>query len=320
MEKSAFEKTLCDFTHNDTGNYVAQETAIRPELAGMRIFDEPLFGYAAASDPLFTRLKKPEIIGDHFVLPQAWLEGAQTVISVFFPFTQEVKKANGADMSWPADEWLHARIEGQEFQKKMCRAAAELLVKDGHAAAAPMIDPRFTVWHPHIRDKNRQTYYTSNWSERHIAFVCGIGTFGLSAGLITPKGIAGRLISLITTAAFEPTNRGYTKYDEYCIFCGACVRNCPAGAISVEKGKNHPPCSAFLDRVKEKHMPRYGCGKCQVKVPCENKIPEKMRNGERPQKGAAYRKVLVVTEHQSTAAYIFSRSSRFRSSSEGSAG
>ncbi|GHV93865.1 (Fe-S)-binding protein [Spirochaetia bacterium] len=273
MEKIYFENTIREFVNSAPGNFVAREIALRPELAGMRIFEEPLFGYAAADDPLFSEYKKPGIIGAHFLLPLEWLPEAQTVLSIFFPFTQQIKKANQADMSWPASEWLHGRIEGQQFQGNISLYATELLKKDGFAVLVPASDSRFSSKNPLVQDKSRQDYYTSNWSERHAAYVCGLGTFSLSKGLITAKGIAGRFISLITSAPFEPGARPYTKFDEYCIRCGACASNCPAGAISMEKGKNHPLCSAFIDRTMEKHKPRYGCGKCQVNVPCESGIP-----------------------------------------------
>ncbi|MCL1927475.1 MAG: 4Fe-4S binding protein [Treponema sp.] len=273
MEKSVFENGICDFIRNDPGNYVAKEIALRPDLAGMRIFEEPIFGYAASSDPLFAGFKKSEIIGNHFMMPDVWLGGAQTVISFFLPFTQEIKKANGANLNWPADEWMHGRIEGNEFQWKICGHAVKMLENDGYTALAPASDPRFSAKNPEVEDKSRQEYYTSNWSDRHIAYVCGLGTFGLSRTLLTAKGTAGRFSSVITTAVFEPSGRRYEKIDEYCINCGACALNCPAGAISIEKGKSHPPCSAFLNSVLEQHKPHYGCGKCQVKVPCENEIP-----------------------------------------------
>lgn len=273
MEKHDFENLLRGLVNSDSGNLVAEKTALTPELAGMRIFDEPVFGYAAADDPLFAQLKLPGIIGDHFMPPHEWLPEARTVISVFLPFTKAVKAANGADMSWPADEWLHARIEGQQFQNRICAFIQSRLEAAGFSCAVPMTDPRFSGRHPRIQDRNRQDYYTSNWSERHAAYISGLGSFGLSRGLITSKGIAGRFISLITGAYFEPVTRPYTAIDEYCIHCGACIRNCPARAISPERGKDHPSCSAFLDRTMEKHRPRYGCGKCQVKVPCESRIP-----------------------------------------------
>ena len=35
--------------------------------------------------------------------------------------------------------------------------------------------------------------YFSNWSERHIAYAAGLGTFSLSDGFIIERGIAHRL-------------------------------------------------------------------------------------------------------------------------------
>ena len=32
---------------------------------------------------------------------------------------------------------------------------------------------------------------------------------------------------------------------------------------------------ALLEETKKKYAPRYGCGKCQTKVPCESRIPGK---------------------------------------------
>ena len=273
MDKKQFEKALIDFVLASPKNYVKKDIALRPELAGMKIFDEPLVGFASAGDPYLAEAKKPEVIGSHFMAPEEWLPGAKTVISVFLPITEQIRIANRRDLSWPADEWLHARIEGQAFQLEICRFAEEWLKKEGFAVLVPIIDSRFSIESPVTKDKTEQSYYTSNWSERHAAYAAGLGTFGLSKGLITRKGVAGRLLSVITTAFFEPDERPYKGVYDYCTNCGACIRNCPAGAISKEKGKIHAPCSAFLDSTKPKHPPYYGCGKCQVKVPCESKAP-----------------------------------------------
>jgi epoxyqueuosine reductase QueG len=115
--------------------------------------------------------------------------------------------------------------------------------------------------------------YTSNWSERHVAFICGHGAFGLSKGLITEKGVAGRFFSLVTDMEMEVTPRRYTDIYAYCIRCGRCAALCPARAISLESGKDHRACAAFLAETKRRYAPRYGCGKCQTDVPCESGIP-----------------------------------------------
>ena len=274
MDKNSFEKAMKEYIQDSPDNCVKKEAALRPELAGMRIFEEPLFGYVYAGDPYFTEAKKPGIIGEHFLIPEEWLSGAKTVISLFLPFTEQVRIANSKDMEWPSHEWLHARIEGQAFQEMICRFAEELLKSEGFSALAPMTDPRFARGVEAISDKTDQNYYTSNWSERHAAYAAGLGTFGLSKGLITKKGVAGRYLSIISSADFEPDNRPYTGVYDYCSFCGACARNCPCKAISTEKKeKSHHLCSEFVDTVRKKHAPYFGCGKCQVKTPCEQTAP-----------------------------------------------
>jgi epoxyqueuosine reductase QueG len=273
MDRLNFQNILKDYINAAPGNYLKKEIALSPDLAGMRIFDEPLSGFADSEDEYFTRLKNPAAIGEHFMGPKEWLADAKTVISVFLPFTGQVRAANRRSMDWPANEWLHARIEGQAFMDEICRYLKGRIEAQGYTCAVPMLDPRFSRASPRGSDKKQQEYYTSNWSERHIAYTCGLGTFGLSKGLISSKGIAGRYLSLITGACIEPTKRTYSGLYDYCIRCGACARNCPVQAISLDRGKSHPICSAFVNRTMEKHKPRYGCGKCQVKVPCESRIP-----------------------------------------------
>ena len=70
-------------------------------------------------------------------------------------------------------------------------------------------------------------------------------------------------------------SRDYSDIYEYCTMCGVCIDRCPACAISFDEGKKSMLCSNFLDKVRAKHNPRYGCGKCQVSVPCESAIPLK---------------------------------------------
>ena len=112
----------------------------------------------------------------------------------------------------------------------------------------------------------------SNWSERHAAFIAGLGTFSLNRSLVTALGSAGRLGSVIADIELEATPRGYEQVDEYCTKCGICIQRCPPEAVS-EGGKDNAVCMRFLEEVLLRHKPRYGCGKCQPDVPCESGIP-----------------------------------------------
>ncbi|HWQ79002.1 MAG TPA: 4Fe-4S binding protein [Anaerovoracaceae bacterium] len=251
-------------------NYISEDIAISKEVVGLKIYEAPVFAFGAADDECFEFLKKPVAIGAHFLLPTEWLPGAKTVISFFLPFSEETRKSNRKNLTWPSDEWLHGRIEGQMLINKLCAHLKTLLVAAGYASVVPTADERFCTV---SAGDGRERDFTSNWSERHAAYVCGLGTFGLSRGLITKRGISGRFGSVITELYLTPDVRDYKDIYEYCSMCGSCAKNCPVSAISKGTGKEHKPCSDFLDETKVKHNPRYGCGKCQVRVPCEFKIP-----------------------------------------------
>jgi len=242
-----------DFTRTSPLNRMAA-------LGGLRLFEPPLVGVATADDPMFARLKAPEAVGPHHLLPAEWLAGGKSVLSWFLPFTAAVREAN-RESDLPALEWLYGRIEGQVFVNALTANLIEALAQGGHRALAPSLDPRFAV-----------VSRRSNWSERHVAFIAGLGTFSLSRSIITRAGSAGRLGSVIVDFELEATPRPYQDLNENCSECLSCIPRCPPQAIS-EAGKDHGPCSAYLDEMKIRFDPRYGCGKCQTGVPCEDRIP-----------------------------------------------
>lgn len=260
-----------------SGNVIAPEAALTPDLAGLVLFEAPLVGVARAEDPLFEEFRRGEVVGPWHMTPRQWLPSAKSVVSLFFPFTEQVKASQRKERCATAPAWLYGRVEGQNFIHAYMRDISAALGDAGISCCAPCIDSRFhsisggdafpgypPAGHP---------VYASNWSERHAAYACGLGTFGLSGGIITKKGMAGRLSSIILDVELEPDRRPYTGIYDYCIFCGACARRCPAQAIQVGAGKDHGPCSQRLKESRVLYAPRYGCGSCQTAVPCESKIP-----------------------------------------------
>lgn len=230
------------------------------ELDNLQLFDSPLLAVADAGDPLFMALKESSIVGPSHMSPCEWLTEATSVVSYFLPFSDKVRKANRIS-GLPAKEWLYGRIEGEQFNRSLSQYLVQYLVEKGYRAMAPGLDQRFKVI-------NR----ISNWSERHVSFIAGLGTFSLSRSLITRCGSAGRIGSVICNLHLEPTARQYQSFDEYCTKCGACILRCPPLAVT-EAGKDNQVCGEYLDRVLNRFKPRYGCGKCQSGVPCEAKIP-----------------------------------------------
>ena len=144
--------------------------------------------------------------------------------------------------------------------------------------------------------KSERYSYASSWSERHVAHAAGLGTFGLCDGLITAKGKAMRTGSVVAKIALDPTPRPYADHHAYCLHyakntCGKCIDRCPARAIT-EAGHDKEKCRQHLEMSRQ-HVKKtylfegYGCGLCQVGVPCEAMIPVKearqaLERGELP--------------------------------------
>ena len=278
MTKEQIRSLTAELFEETEGNTLTDQMDIDPACIGLRMYGAPLAGFGAADDPLFEEYKKPGVVGPWHLSPAEWLPGEKTVVSIFFSMSEEVKKANAAETEHASAAWLYARIEGQKFIENFMSALSARLEKEGARCCVPQSDPR---WQCASGDGGIKGFdglitpetFGSSWSERHAAFVCGLGTFGLSKGIITKKGIAGRFGSLITDLSLDPDERPYAGLYDYCTKCGACARRCPAGAIDPVEGKKHPPCKAYLDRSKEVFAPRYGCGLCQTNVPCADCAP-----------------------------------------------
>lgn len=251
-----------------------------PTLPESRLYEAPLVGVGSASDPLFSDFKKPGVIGPWYMTPTEWLPEGKSVVSLFFPASEEVKASNRQMKDGTGEYWLYARVEGQNFIQNLMMKLKSILENEyGMKTCVPQYDNRFKVM---VKGKGIEGYpginentFGSNWSERHAGFVCGLGTFGLSKGLITEKGMAGRMGGIVIDSHVEPDKRTYSDIYEYCTRCGACVKRCFMGAITLEKGKDHNICEKWLGEAKVKYAPRYGCGLCQTKTPCESQIPKK---------------------------------------------
>jgi hypothetical protein len=122
MNKQDLIRAAGSFIAHSPDNYISTEIAISKKVVGLKIFDAPIFAFGAADDEGFGLLKNPAAIGEHFLLPTEWLPGAKTVISAFLPFSEEIRKSNRENMTWPSDEWLHGRIEGHILVSKLCGA------------------------------------------------------------------------------------------------------------------------------------------------------------------------------------------------------
>ena len=134
-------------------------------------------GISAAHDPLYATLKAPEAIGPWFLSPEEWLPGAASVLSFFFPFSQAVIQSNRQTPDAPSPAWLHGRVEGQALLFRWARHLVALLQAAGWQALCPCLDPRFASMEHRGTDRRfpSQAAFTSRWSERHAAYISGLG-------------------------------------------------------------------------------------------------------------------------------------------------
>lgn len=276
MTREDIAAALAKYVAEHPQNTITDAQAISPQDVGEHMYEAPIIAIGDAADPLWAELKNPLAVGPLFKTPEEWLPGARRVISYFAPFSEYVRRGNEADPVRVGNGWLYARVDGQRFLNEVNHFLESLLIQAGYQALSPYSSPAFQQVfaagsNPDLADKRLS--FTSNWSERHVAYLCGLGTFGLSKGLITAKGVSGRFGSVVTDAELPCDSRPYTGLYDYCIMCGKCARNCPAHAISLEQGKLHPPCSEYVSESSKAYAPRFGCGKCQVNVPCERGIP-----------------------------------------------
>ncbi|SHI22033.1 4Fe-4S binding domain-containing protein [Sporobacter termitidis DSM 10068] len=240
------------------------------QYIGMRFFMPPIIAVGTAYDEGFKKLKAPEVVGPHHLMPTDWLPEAKSVISLFLPFTERVIESNTKDPNSPSWEWLFTRVDGQQHLLATGALVGDSLIQEGYKAVVPYSDDRFFMRTSRDQTELPIPAYSSNWSERHVGYITGLGTFGRSTNFISKQGACGRLISIITDWKTMPDEKDYHDIYDYCSECGACYHACPGHAIS-KNGKDIDKCSAYLREVGKKFAPRYGCGKCQSGIPCQIK-------------------------------------------------
>lgn len=238
-------------------------------------FDQPLIGLVAASDPIWQQYQ--QIIGPFHRTPQEILPGAATVISWVLPITRTTRESNRRQTAQPSLEWAQTRSFGDDFLVAMRGHLVVWLRQQGYRAVAPQLEPNWR------RLTDSPVGLASSWSERHAAYAAGLGTFSLNDGLITPRGIAHRLGSVITDGVMPTTVAERPHYQHNCLYhhkgtCGACIKRCPVAAISLD-GHDKERCGAFVYGEQTEALglqygtPITGCGLCQTGVPCEERNP-----------------------------------------------
>ncbi len=267
--------------------FVREDPTNRLDLDGLPIYHEPLVGFAAGNDPLFKKLKT--VIGAFHLTPfeaiqrAAELKGVETppegsigVIAFALPMYKETVKDNAAMSDRPARRWVHGKYYGEKFWERLTGHIISFLKHKGRFAVSPVDEADFykVTIDPRVG-------YASNWSQRHVAYAAGLGTFGLSDGLITEKGVAEAIGTVVVDMPFASPPRPDDIHAASLFYsrgtCKACVKRCPAGAIS-EAGHDKNKCGSFAFSQTPLNKERYGieiysCGLCLTGGPCTDRNP-----------------------------------------------
>ncbi len=248
MDNAAIERIIVDFT----GSYPRQQKV-------ETVWRKPVVRFASAQDPLFDRFK--EIIRSTHTTPRELLPGARSVVVYFIPFSKGLHRENFKTESYCSRSWAVAYLETNRLISEInAHLKSEL---DSHSHRVALIPPT------HNFD---QESLMSDWSHRHVAYVAGIGRFGVHNLIITEKGCTGRLGSFVTDLALEPSP---LPKEELClqkagIDCLKCVERCQYGALYGDRSDRracYRQCLVNDEYHRDLDLTDV-CGKCCAMVPC----------------------------------------------------
>lgn len=218
----------------------------------------PLIGFAQADDPLFCKLK--HLVSPSHALPQDLLAQARTVMVYYLPLIPDIPRGNRQGQL-ASPQWSLAYAETNQLIMDINQIVRQELKKYGYNST--LLPPT------HNFDKEK---LISDWSHRHVAYIAGLGTFGINNMLITERGCTGRLGSIIMDIELPPTPR--PDY-EYCLYkydgsCQLCVERCPHQALTLDHFDRHRCYDILLynDSLYPEAITVDACGKCCVGLPC----------------------------------------------------
>ncbi len=295
-DKTLFKSNPNLFIEKVIKEYVAHSPINRlVEFDDAPLWEEPIVAFADGDDPIFETYKTiidefhmtPREALEKYIQSKGWSYGLKerppvSVISYVLPIAIGTLDAERNSPYGGTFRYNHFRWLGEVFWRNLENYVASLLELMGHHAFAP---GRSTLF----QRKELADGARVNWSERHVAYAAGLGTFGLNGLLITQKGCAHFVESVVCDLALTPTPRPYDNHQAYCPFfkdksCRKCIDRCKAGAIS-EKGRDILICRKYLGPGQRMKLKESGldegyigkaptCGMCMTNVPCEDKMPQ----------------------------------------------
>ena len=198
------------------------------------VWGEPIVGFGDARSPRFQELRT--VVHPEHYLPEDILPGATTVVSYYLPFTKDVARSNiSGDLASPEFAYTVALTNS---------IAMEL-------ADEVATDIRAYDYEAEVPDGSRiEGDIVSRWSQRHVAHICGMGTWGINNMLITSSGSCGRFFSVV------------------------CMQKCRVHAIT-PGGFDRWACDRNGDAARARYGGLNVCSKCIVGMPCSFRDPSR---------------------------------------------
>ncbi len=224
----------------------------------------PLTGAADAEDDLFPELKEAVSL-DH-MLPKDMLPEARSVFCYFLPFESFIPESNaGGDIA--SETWAKAYLETNNLIGRINNSLQYRIEEMGGRAEFASATHNFS-----------REELISFWSHKHVAFIAGLGNFGVHKVFITEKGCAGRLGSIVTDLEMPASER---PEQEFCLAradqeCRKCIENCTFSALTdegLDKERCYQICLRSSNYYESEDMDC--CGKCTVDTPCTMENPVK---------------------------------------------
>jgi epoxyqueuosine reductase len=296
LDIDLFQSDPCRFLANAIKDYVRTSPLNHlTAFNNLPIVDEPVIAFANGDDPIFQDLKT--VIGEFHLTPreimEKYIEGKRwrfgitnsvdsiSVVSWALPLTYETRRIERTSPFGGSPRYNHSRWIGIKLYECVEQYVASLLEVLRCNAVAPTQSKLFEI------KEMPGGWLAANWSERHVAYASGLGTFGLNGLMITSRGCAVYLGSVVFDKSLTPTPRAASRVANCPYYtdgsCGLCIEHCTGSAISKD-GRSNVAClknlrdeqagkviSLGLD--KELVGPAPACGRCSTGLPCEDRIP-----------------------------------------------
>ena len=221
----------------------------------------PAEPYGELSERWSTRLSQKHFTGfeekvfDKRIDPKLTMKNAQSIIVCLFPYyVGDIENANLSKACFAIDyhDIAKAKLEqiGRFLKKKNPEFEYKVFTDNG-----PLVD-------------------------RYLAYLSGLGYFGVNSHIITDKYGSYVFIGyIINNFAFEPDK----PMNKTCSQCGECIRNCPGRAILGNFDINPLHCRSYITQKKgelsreeidilKKDQLIWGCDICQDVCPHNKNI------------------------------------------------